>query len=854
MEQLVRKHLSVAPKPPILTKLLADWPFAGYITSNYDDLLPRALRSISDRAAGWTVIGNTSAEIRKLSGDPDRCVWHIHGALELPPERSQLVLTTSDYSRVYAPGSATVDMFKAILARHRLVFVGFGFADTYLLDVLANVAKATADPSRPVIAIMPSTVTDDKREKLSRECNVQVLTYPYTHGHEKALEYLQLHDALAWRRSYHLQQPTKPCPSFDEETTSLLLYNELALSDATRVRDDVLLPLLEMKVLAHLSTNPQVKIVELADDLKARVAVIRGAPARDDETTALAQEMNSALLHLQRDGYVEFLADGTLRLTTKGSDTVSNKRAAAERFGDEFSSSMLARVEREAGHLSRVQINRVATTADRFLKESIARRALAVASAIAKTNVDQKQSSIVGLLQHLPEYVSTMYSADEALPLLKIVTDLLFDPTPSERKYISVALQATFSTNLLGCDAATIKTRQREMRETAFLLDASILVPYFAVASSGHAAAKSLVDKLLTLGCNVFTTTDFVQELTSHALTAKRYYQSDKIQTTKNLNRARSGRLNAFVEGFHNSLGASETILRQQGMQQYLEKTCRLPLILGGKENNVEVVSRAITNIGIRVLSAKHLLDDTGKAQAVAYESKIRAWREGNASLGHPEQPTAEANATALVERIRCRAVAEIPCPQSYFVTSTRYVDTLTTERVVFSPDALLQFAITLSGWSHDEMTVLGSNLFSELMDRNIVLLSNQHLATMFLPLADLSREQLGEMLARHRNKILERFSAEEVDRWSTVPDADLPNLVERIGFQVLDHMQRENDRLRVAKDKESNASQIAQADLAELLRYRAKARDRSKKKLNKRDARNSQKKRRGGPDHLDST
>jgi hypothetical protein len=855
LEQLVRKQLSVGSKPALVTKLLANWPFAGYVTSNYDDLLARALRGIPDSGAAWTVVGNTQSEIRKLYGDAQRRVWQIHGALDFPPERSQLILTKSDYSRIYAPSSPAVEMFKAILARHRLVFVGFGFGDRYLLDVLAEVAKLTADPSRPVIAIMPDSLPDDDRYKLSQSFNVQVLSYPYTPGHEKVQEYLQLHDYLAWRRAYHLRQPSKPCPSFDEETTGLLLYNELALSDAARVRDDVLLPLLEMKVLAHLSTNPVVETKELANDLRARVAAIRGPYAEVDETSALAQEMSGAVLRLQQSGYVEWLAEGAkLRLTAKGNDLVTKKRADAEQFGDEFSTSILSRVEREAEHLNKAQIARVATTADRFIKESISRRALAVASAIAKTNEDQKQYSIVGLLQHLPDYISTMYSAEEALPLLKVITDILVDPTRSERRYIAVFLQATFSTNLLGCDAATIKTRVQELKRTAFILDASVLVPYFAVASSGHSAAKSLVEKLLALGCNVVTTGDFVRELTSHAMTAKKYYQNDKIQTARNLDRARggTGKINAFVEGFHRAMARSQTILRQQGMQQYLEKTCRLPLVLGSKDANVEVVNDAIENVGIRVLSPA-LLDDAGKTLAVVYEKKIRLWRESNASLGHSEQPTAEANATAFVERIRAGAVAGVSCPQSYFVTSTRYVDTLTSDRVVFAPDALLQFAITLSGWSHDELAVLGSNLFSELMERNIVVLTNQQLATIFMPLADLSRERLHDLLARYRTKAIEKFGQEEVDRWSTVSDADLPALAERVHYQLIETMERENQRLRAAKDKQVQVSQLTQEDRNELLRYRSKARDRSAKKINKRDAQKARKKGRS-TDGVDTT
>src|SRR5712691_12634441 len=95
LENAVRNTLLAVTQPSPLIRHLTQWPFAGYVTTNYDDLLWKALTQAGAR--GWSRVGNTPSEIRQISGEATRLVWHIHGGLELPPEQSRLILTSSDY-------------------------------------------------------------------------------------------------------------------------------------------------------------------------------------------------------------------------------------------------------------------------------------------------------------------------------------------------------------------------------------------------------------------------------------------------------------------------------------------------------------------------------------------------------------------------------------------------------------------------------------------------------------------------------------------------------------------------------------------------------------------------------------
>src|SRR5712692_4853885 len=93
MEGAVRQEMTARDVNPVV-KMLADWPFAGYITSNYDDLLERALADCDDEP--WATVGNSDREIQKIGGAPPRTVWHLHGSAQQTSDRSRLTLTRSD--------------------------------------------------------------------------------------------------------------------------------------------------------------------------------------------------------------------------------------------------------------------------------------------------------------------------------------------------------------------------------------------------------------------------------------------------------------------------------------------------------------------------------------------------------------------------------------------------------------------------------------------------------------------------------------------------------------------------------------------------------------------------------------
>lgn len=125
LERLVLEALSPVSRPGLLAQYLADWPFRGYITTNYDDVLESALAGLRQR--GWIAVGNTDSEVRKVASDASEVVWHVHGSLNLDPAASRLILTDQDYDSLYLGETTVSRQLSGLLAQRRIVFFGLAF-------------------------------------------------------------------------------------------------------------------------------------------------------------------------------------------------------------------------------------------------------------------------------------------------------------------------------------------------------------------------------------------------------------------------------------------------------------------------------------------------------------------------------------------------------------------------------------------------------------------------------------------------------------------------------------------------------------------------------------------------------
>lgn len=209
-QRLIRLFEMNDRQPTTLHELLVALPFRGYLTTNYERLIERAL----DQARGpyeesrWIDVQTASPyfigkAVRAMAypAAPDRVI-HLHGVNDRP---EGMVLTTDDYRRAYEiPGTGNAEttssvtryrppyarvLLAALMMTRRVVFVGFGLRDPFLMRVLQAVTEHSWEWNEPIhYAIMPIEETDaqtrwEQAEHLRATYGIEVLFYE-VHNHD----------------------------------------------------------------------------------------------------------------------------------------------------------------------------------------------------------------------------------------------------------------------------------------------------------------------------------------------------------------------------------------------------------------------------------------------------------------------------------------------------------------------------------------------------------------------------------------------------------------------------------------------------------------------------------------------
>ena len=496
-----------------LTRLLADWPAAGYLTTNYDDLIESALETY--KPLGWIPIGNQPSEITKVSGDVRDIVWHIHGSAHLPASKSRLVIGSDDYDDVYLDNSPLQQQLTSFLTQRRLVFVGFGLRDPEIMRLLKLAGRYTI-PEQPIYAFLGSRdIEHDEAEfqELRDHYNIDVQQYRIVgDSHRELRDKLDVYSSMIVKRSTSYSQRPRNVPSYGPDTTGLLIYNTLVLQAPNRLGDETLRPLLSARILSVTEHQESVTL----DDLQADVGRISTRLSGEIQSS---EEIESAVAELQSDNFITVDTAGDnrfIRLTPKGHSFVAERAGVAARIRAQFRASLTARAE-ECMLGNQGAATDVAKAADSFFEECIEKRSLGVAMALNAPDPGAQEFQVIALLQALPTFFDQLSDPDSARALVKLVQGVLSAPSHAEAKHCGLLLQARLGVHLLGVDPNTLKSRLNALKDMAFVLDSTTLIPLLAVSGTGHRAALELMRRIQFVGSKAITTSNLVQEVREHA-------------------------------------------------------------------------------------------------------------------------------------------------------------------------------------------------------------------------------------------------------------------------------------------------------------------------------------------------
>ena len=180
---LVRKHLKASPRHRgYIYEYLAKWPFACYLTTNYDDELFVHLKPTGQY---FTTLQNRREDFQVMRDGVTNVILKLHGDLD---HSSELILTSRDYDCISVGTEYFRVRLRAVLETFNVLIVGHSLTD-FDLDLILKEAKQTAALHNPIYMVAPGVSTYQQREYQERY-NIVLIPYKNSDGTHAQLRWM----------------------------------------------------------------------------------------------------------------------------------------------------------------------------------------------------------------------------------------------------------------------------------------------------------------------------------------------------------------------------------------------------------------------------------------------------------------------------------------------------------------------------------------------------------------------------------------------------------------------------------------------------------------------------------------
>ena len=222
--------------PSAIYDFITKWPFASYLTTNYDDELQIHLKKLD---VDYSVVRNRLRDFHVWRDGSRGTIQKLHSDLDHPTE---LILTSADYRRLYvdAAGKYFRDALCRIFATFDVLIIGHSLSDPDL-DYVLQLARQQRSPQHPVYMIAADFTRAHEREYFEKYNIVLVQYSNPDNSHSELTQMLRRADRFIVPRH---RRPNRLILSRPQEETkaaiAVFLYRRLQGVQAT----DYLSPLI----------------------------------------------------------------------------------------------------------------------------------------------------------------------------------------------------------------------------------------------------------------------------------------------------------------------------------------------------------------------------------------------------------------------------------------------------------------------------------------------------------------------------------------------------------------------------------------------------------------------------------
>lgn len=773
-----------------LYRTLANWPFACYLTTNYDDELARHLRKLGEH---FTVIRNRKTDFHALRDGASHLIQKLHSDLDHPDE---VVITSEDYRRLYVSpeGAYFQSKLRQVLEMFDIFIIGHSLSDPDI-DRVLQLARETASPAHPIYMIASGLTQADEREYLEKY-NIVLVRYSNEDGkHAELRRLLATADRFIvprHRRTESAATPTRPKDEV-ESAAALFLYRKL---QGVAVEDSM-----SGLILAGLGSVDG-RGVTSEDAIK-----LPSLNTFSNRGLAFTEAVTDKLKSLAGRGLVKEVS-GRYSLSERGREHVEECKAARETERDQAYGQFgldLKAAHREA---TADDVRRCKDLAEKCIVSSFASRGLIIANQVF-AGTPAKPDELSDIFGYISNVAFEIDGMNLRTAFVETMHRFLVEPSSPQREYLASLSQGYFLYHHLGLDPKCSQLRRGVFARTLWLFDSSVLLPLAAVGCHNHDYAAELFQMLGEADAQVYSTPKLLQEAWEHFQWAFKFVKTHGVESPEFLRAALvrgSYKQNLFLDGFIRLASQGEVVT----FGDYLDR------VSPGGADRVSFEEQ-IASAGVRVLALSDMdgfdQDDWGEIEEA--KAVIQRKRVELGTFRAPLQVESEAEIWVLIKNLRSRKIslpdAAAAMERAYFVSQSRLLDKLSQSGSVstWSPESLYRYVSSLPG-NLTRPDLLQQCMLHEYFYAGISFIDKARYLRFFGPSVDAAKASY-EQEKRNYIREVEHVHADVFDEaFERTPDLEKPFFVAQMGWRVAEKAREaEEFAKRRATEAEAQVTQL---------------------------------------------
>ena len=780
-----------AKKHGVLYDLISKWPFACYLTTNYDDEIATHLAELNEH---FTVIRNRQEDFYSLRDGASHLIQKLHSDLN---HSDELILTSADYQRVYVEDSGQYfrDKLCDVFTMFDVLIVGHSLSDPDI-DYVLRLARKMRSPQHPIYMVAADFTKADEQEFLEKY-NIVLVPYSNPDGtHSELRRMLKAVDRfIAPRHRFRERRTIDSRPEEEiEAATAIFLYRRLQGVQAT----DYLSPL----ILSGLySANAGL----IASEDITSLPVLKNLIKRG---TDFGEAVKQSLDDLIQQGLV-FSIDENIKITSNGRAKVREYHAIRKTEMDQAYGQFRLNLMNIYGDAKDLQLGQCQKLAEEVTVVSFANRGSVVANKIF-SGQSARPDELSDVFGHVSDRAVEIEDMGLRAAFIETMHQFLVEPSSPQRKYLASVSQGYFLYHLLGLDPKLSAVREDVFQRTLWLCDSSVILPLVATGCHNHDYAVELFRMLAEENALFYTTPKLLQEAWEHLNWAVRFIKETTGAESLEFLRAAlvrgSYKQNLFLDGYIR-LSADGKV---GTFNDYLE------LILPTGKIDRSSFDENVIQAGLRIINISDLdgfvQDDWGDLECA--KAEILKRRKERGIYRSPLQVESEAEVWILVKNLRSGkySVGGLEnTERAYFVSQSRIIDQAIQQETVttWTPEALYRYLSTLSGGPINP-DLLQQCMLHEYYYAGISFIDKDRYGHFFGPSIDAAKTSYKKEKASYIKELEDTHTSGIDDAFEQTPDLEKPFFVAQMDWQRAEvYKQREELALRRALEAEKKVKQL---------------------------------------------